>query len=66
MSLWLLPLVWVNQVFDVGSYLLGPSGRWWRRPAGRTLLGWLGLVLLLGAVAWVAVEAKGLTVSRNC
>jgi hypothetical protein len=53
-SLWLRPLVWCNRAFDLGTVLLGPLGHGFRRPAGRSLLGWTGILLLLSAAAWGA------------
>jgi hypothetical protein len=54
-----LPLVGMNRVFDGTTWLLGPLGRWLRAPAGRTLLGWLGLLLLAGALAWGILDWVG-------
>jgi hypothetical protein len=48
---WLLPLRFTNGIFDVLTQLLGPLGSWLRQPSGRTFLGWLGLALLLAAIA---------------
>jgi hypothetical protein len=52
---WLLPLAWLNQLFDLATYLLGPFGRLLRSSPGRTLLGLSGVLLLLAAAAWLAV-----------
>src|SRR5262245_36911308 len=38
-SRWLFPLVWANRLFDWGTVLLGPPGRWLRGPSGRSFLG---------------------------
>lgn len=51
-SLFLLPLVALNRIFDLLSYLLGPLGMWLRHPAGRSAMGWLGIVMIIGAVGW--------------
>jgi hypothetical protein len=48
---WLWPLKFANGAFDVFTHLLGPLGSWLRQPSGRNFLGWLGLVLLLAAIA---------------
>ncbi|HMC64509.1 MAG TPA: hypothetical protein VKI65_06195 [Gemmataceae bacterium] len=58
---WHLPFVWLNVAFDCLTYLLGPSGRWLRGPASRALIGWLGMLLLAGAMAWVWFEWMGWT-----
>ncbi len=50
---WFLwPLIWGNRAFDRGTAWFGGPGRWLRSPAGRTLLGWAGLLLLGLAIAW--------------
>lgn len=51
LAAWFWPLVWINQGFEAGTRSLGKPARWLRRPSGRTLVGWLGLLLLMGAVA---------------
>jgi hypothetical protein len=51
----LKPLLWINQLFDVGTWLLGPPGRWLRGPRGRLFLGWTGLGLLAAAAAWAVL-----------
>jgi hypothetical protein len=58
-SPWVYPLVWCNQVFDAGTLLLGPVGRWLRGPVGRVVLGGLGLLLLAAAAAWVVLDQMG-------
>ncbi len=54
-------LVWGNHLFDRGAGRLGPFGRWLRRPTGRTVLGWAGLVLLAAALGWVLLDWFGWT-----
>jgi hypothetical protein len=56
---WLRPLVWPNQAFDRSTHWLGAPGRWLRGPQGRSLLGWLGLLFLSGALGWVALDTIG-------
>src|SRR6266542_2678947 len=58
--LWRL-LVGGNHLFDRGAGWLGPFGRWLRRPAGRAVLGWAGLVLLAAALGWVLLDWFGWT-----
>jgi hypothetical protein len=60
-SLWLRPVLWSNWVFDGVTRWLGPPGRWLRSPAGRALLGWVGLGLLAGAAAWLVAFGFGWT-----
>lgn len=54
---WLLaPLVLTNRGFDRCAARLGAPGRWLGSAAGRNVLGWLGVVCLIAAVAWVVIE----------
>ena len=55
------PLLGINLVFDGLSWLLGPAGRWLRRPGGRAVLGGLGLLLLAAAVARGVLDWMGWT-----
>ncbi len=57
----LYPLAWINGAFDFVTAWLGPVGRWLRGPAGRGLLGWVGLLLLAAALAWLAWDGLGWT-----
>ncbi|HZT79443.1 MAG TPA: hypothetical protein VFA26_04455, partial [Gemmataceae bacterium] len=59
--LWQRPLVWGNRAFDRATEGLGPPGVWLRRPAGRTALGWAGLVFLAAAAALVLLARIGWT-----
>jgi hypothetical protein len=54
-----LPLLWLNQAFDGCTLLLGPSGVKLRSQAGRMLLGFAGVVLLLGSVTWFLKDWLG-------
>jgi hypothetical protein len=45
-----LPLIVLNGVFDVVSYLL-PFGAW-MRGSGRPILGWLGILMLCVGIGW--------------
>jgi hypothetical protein len=61
LALWWLPLEWGNQFFDRCVGRLGKPARWLRRPSGRALLGWSGLMLLAGALAlllwdWIRIR----------
>jgi len=49
--LWLWPVVGVNQVYDALMGGLGSPGRI-LRGTGRAWLGWIGLLMLAGALAW--------------
>jgi hypothetical protein len=55
-ALW--PLILLNGLFDILSYLLGPLGTWLRGP-GRTILGLLGIAMILAAGVWAAGEWYG-------
>jgi hypothetical protein len=55
----LQPLLWCNQVYDLCTMPLGGMGRWLRGENARALLGWMGIILLAAAFAWVAVEGIG-------
>ncbi|HKI37505.1 MAG TPA: hypothetical protein VKA46_36960 [Gemmataceae bacterium] len=57
----LRPLLWLNRQFDSLAFNLGAPGRWLRRPAGRTLLGLVGLLLLAAAVALAFLDRIGWT-----
>jgi hypothetical protein len=54
----LWPLVALNVTFNIATYLLGPLGTW-LRGSGRTLLGWLGIGMILAAGVWAAGEKFG-------
>ena len=60
-SFWLQPAVWCNRVYDAGTAMLGPPGRWLRGRKGRTMLGLTGLALITAALAWAAVDTWGWT-----
>jgi hypothetical protein len=57
----LLPLFWCNRVFDACTSWLGPLGRWLRAPSGRSTLAWLGALLLIAALTWLAVQGMDWT-----
>jgi hypothetical protein len=57
----LRPVLWLNRRFDGFAFGLGSTGRWLRRPVGRTLLGLVGLLLLAAAVAVVLLDRFGWT-----
>jgi len=61
MAGWLRALVWVNLAFDAFTYLFGPLGGWLRGPTGRTMIGWIGVLLLAGAMAWAWFDWIGWT-----
>ena len=54
----LWPLVALNVTFNIATYLLGPLGTW-LRGSGRTLMGWLGIGMILAAGTWAAGEKFG-------
>lgn len=55
----LAPLAGINRLFDRGTRLLGPLGRWLRSTSGRRALGWLGLGLWLAAIVWGVLKWIG-------
>jgi hypothetical protein len=58
---WLRPLVWSNRAFDRCMAWLGGPGQWLRGHNGRAMLGWTGLGLLAGALAWLLANQIGWT-----
>ncbi len=59
---WILfPLVAINLIFDAFTYLLGPIGKTFRTPAGRMILGFTGIALILLAGLWYLRDAHGWT-----
>jgi hypothetical protein len=58
---WLRPLAWMNRGFDRWFQRLGPLGRWLSDTGGRSVLGWIGVLLLAAAVAWVVLDTLGWT-----
>ncbi|MBL8797495.1 MAG: hypothetical protein JNM56_26580 [Planctomycetia bacterium] len=58
-SVLLAPLLWLNRTFDRTVGRLGKPGRWLRSAAGRTLLGWIGLLCLAAALALGVFDALG-------
>jgi hypothetical protein len=56
-SLALLPLRAINWCFDVALLPLGAPGRWLGSRAGRNVLGWTGVVLIVLAAGWGTAEA---------
>jgi hypothetical protein len=59
---WLLwPLVGVNRLFDRAVSRFGFAGRWMKRPWGRALLGWVGLLCLAAAVVLLLLDWFGWT-----
>jgi hypothetical protein len=49
---WLRSLLWSNRTFDRGAAVLGRPGRCLQGRGARMLLGWLGIALLVGSLAW--------------
>ena len=61
-SLW--PILVLNKIFDLLTLPLGPLGSWLRRPGGRNVLGWLGILMILGAIGWGVADWYGLDWTR--
>lgn len=57
----LAPVIWSNLAFDRWVGRFGRLGRWFRTPAGRMLVGCLGLTFLSAAIAWVVINGMGWT-----
>lgn len=55
-SLWLRPLVFVNRIYDGGTSVLGPPGRFLRSDLARNVLGICGLAGLIASAAWIVWE----------
>jgi hypothetical protein len=55
------PVVWINRTFDHWTTFLGRPGRWFRSRQGRALLGALGLLFMVVAVAWTILSLVGWT-----
>ncbi len=53
--LWLWPIIGINKAFDAPTYSLGRTGSWVRE-SGRTVAAWIGVGLIVAAVAWVAID----------
>jgi hypothetical protein len=58
-SFLLTPIIVLNGVFDALTYLLGPLGAWLRQGSGRNALGWLGIVMILGAIGLALADWGG-------
>jgi len=50
---------WINRLFDGTTFFLGPPGRWLREPAGRSILGWIGIGCLIAALVWGFLDLVG-------
>jgi len=50
-SLFVWALIVLNGAFNLLTYLLGPLGTW-LRGSGRSSLGWLGIMMVLGSAIW--------------
>jgi hypothetical protein len=58
---WILPVLWINRLFDTWTTQLGRPGRWLRSRQGRALLGALGLLFLITAMCWTILAFVGWT-----
>lgn len=56
---WLAPLAWLDAAFDTVAGWFGSPGRWLRGSTGKSLLGWVGLLLLAAALTLLALEWLG-------
>lgn len=57
----LKPVVWFNALFDLLLWPTGPLGWWLKQPSGRGVLGVLGILCLLGAIALAVADGIGWT-----
>lgn len=56
-SAWLFPIIALNWVYDILTYLL-PMGSWWRS-SGRVWMGRASVLMFLTAFGWAAGEWQG-------
>lgn len=56
----LWPIYVMNKVFDLVTLPLGPLGSWLRQTSGRNAMGWLGVLMILGAIGWGIADWYGL------
>ncbi|GIW81035.1 MAG: hypothetical protein KatS3mg105_2842 [Gemmatales bacterium] len=56
MPLWLRALVAINSGFDRLALRCKIPVRWLRHPLGRSLIGWLGIAILLGSLTWAILD----------
>jgi hypothetical protein len=54
-----LPLLWINQLFDGWTFMLGEWGAMLRTQVSRTLLGIMGIALLVLAAGWFVKDWLG-------
>jgi hypothetical protein len=59
LALW--PAVLFNATFDVCLLPLGPVGKWFKEPTGRGVLGTIGLLAVVAALALAAADGIGWT-----
>jgi len=58
---WLRPLLWCNETFDRATWWLGGPGHWLRQAAGRAILGYTGVALLILSLACLVQDLLGWT-----
>ena len=60
----LWPILALDWIFDSIVCLFGPLGRWLTYPRVRNAMGWLGVLMILGAVGWAVGEWYGFDWTR--
>jgi hypothetical protein len=60
----LWPIWLLNALFDAFACLFGPFGRWLTYPSVRNLMGWTGILMMLGAIGWALAEWYGIDWTR--
>ena len=58
------PIIGFNRLVEVLLYCFGPLGAAFTKPLGRNLIGWLGVLMILGAIAWGIADWLGVDWTR--
>jgi len=53
---WLFPFIWLNRTFDRVALRCGSPGAALVHDRGRNFLGWTGVALIVGALAWAFLD----------
>jgi hypothetical protein len=58
---YLWPLGFIDQVCGSMMSAFGPPGRWLGQGSGKVLVGWAGLLMIVGAAAWGVMDYFGMS-----